>query len=428
MYNAGEKRKLKYATDPEYRQRERERVAKAKSKKQFIEWQRNYNREYYHNTRKDKLREKNNKARKAVSKLKADSQPAKEQQKNRTVSEDQRDVDDPIAYEVEFEEDDNDDATQNESNVAVPDREPTFHGQASRVTERRIRKQVDLCAMLEIQVEYKCKRCSQRFLTLDESIDHVKTKHAMGFECGKCSAEFSELRQLMQHMSKVHPLTRGSPVKTSVIKSVAKEAVKLSGTTKKGRLPEEDLPKVPETYIAKKQKAAIAQTQKPVEKVQTVEVQLIEVDEPEEPVAKKKRGRPPKLIKTPPKIVNEGTPRKRGRPKKIIDEEQEVVDLDAEEEDEVEEVEEQENESQALNRVTRQAARAQTRKLLEETINEALEDFEEEGEPVTESRVADGPVVNSGQIFYSCTVCSVSFLEEKYYQQHMDAHLVVILN
>lgn len=55
MYNASDKRKIKYATDPEYRKKELQRVALAKTKKEFRDWQRQYNREYYHNKRKDKM-------------------------------------------------------------------------------------------------------------------------------------------------------------------------------------------------------------------------------------------------------------------------------------------------------------------------------------------------------------------------------------
>lgn len=334
----------------------------------------------------------------------------------------------------------NEDSTQHEANVDLekipePKEEPLDDDDLpSGPTERRIARQVDMCAMLEIQIEYKCKRCSQRFLTLDQATDHVKTKHAMGYECGKCSAEFTRLRQLMQHMTREHPPHQMSTVKKPVIKSV----VQLSAPVKKAAvpvplplpLPQANPPKVFENYIAKKQKATIDKAnKKPVETAKPVDVQPVAVEfkeeEEYEPVEKRKRGRPPKLIKTPPKIVPQESLRKRGRPRKEEEkktshkgrEAQVVIEYEDEEED---------NESLALNRVTRQAARAHTRKLLEDTINEALEDFEEESETVIEpQQVAMEPAVPSGPVFYSCTVCSVSFLEEKYYQQHMDAHLVV---
>lgn len=50
-----QRRRQRYATDPEYRRREVERVRKWKLKNEFREWQRKYNSEYYRKIGKEKM-------------------------------------------------------------------------------------------------------------------------------------------------------------------------------------------------------------------------------------------------------------------------------------------------------------------------------------------------------------------------------------
>lgn len=47
MSSLSARRRHRYATDPEYRKREQDRVTRSKLKKEFVEWQKKYNREYY---------------------------------------------------------------------------------------------------------------------------------------------------------------------------------------------------------------------------------------------------------------------------------------------------------------------------------------------------------------------------------------------
>lgn len=61
-----------------------------------------------------------------------------------------------------------------------------------------------------------------------------------------------------------------------------------------------------------------------------------------------------------------------------------------------------------VNQQNQQSQELTTQKLLQETIDEALRD----------SGDASGPKIN----FYSCHVCSLTFIQENYYKQHMETH------
>lgn len=90
--------------------------------------------------------------------------------------------------------------------------------------------QTNVHKALDIEMEYKCKRCLQRSFTIDEATSHAKTHQPLSFKCGQCSSEFSELPLLLAHIDRAHsakldhPPSKGKENTTAVIKFPAPRA------------------------------------------------------------------------------------------------------------------------------------------------------------------------------------------------------------
>lgn len=407
MYNAAERRKIKYNTDPEFRKKERERVINAKKKAEFREWERQYNREYYHRRRKAKVAA----AYKTKNQNQSQSPPKKAAaKKDKSFDgliefDEVVDIDNSLVEEL-IEED----VPAQEIPAAAADEPMILYENAPAEAaepgkERKIQSQAEMCAILDIQVLYRCKRCALVHFSLDEAIEHVTTKHPMGYLCGKCPIQCSSLPELMKHMNQAHPVKADS-------KSISKQAS-----------PENNNKQTKVIAVTRVRDASSAAAATPKGKANAQPATQSVLRRWCHTVSANTQAEPAK--KPPSGEQAEAVKRKRGRPPKVPVESSGkayVVDsIDLDDEDGEDEEGHEEVSPGGSKRMTRQSSRAQTRKLLEQTINEALEDYVDDGQEAVAA--AETPLE-----IYNCSLCQVSFLSEKFYNDHLSKHAVIVVS
>lgn len=100
-------------------------------------------------------------------------------------------------------------------NNKIPDnnRIPDNNSTNGQTLEERLKIQPELCSLLDIQIEYKCRRCFKRSSTLAEATKHAQTQHQQTnlYTCGVCSHSQAELSGILDHLSTNHG--KGRPVR-----------------------------------------------------------------------------------------------------------------------------------------------------------------------------------------------------------------------
>lgn len=223
-------RRLRYATDPEYRKKERERVAKYKTKTEFVEKQRKYNREYYHLKRKDQrwVIRRSGLCPYVTNLIIRFRKKFPNEEKNGQKEEPNDVLNSKVVagqdYHVEAVDDPVEDEDLEggrrlpESSEKRAENKPVIinsfqilsartraqDDQGQRICiakEDKDQTQEELCKHLDIQIEYKCKKCFKRSLTMDEATRHARTHQQQPiYSCSLCPFTDSDMTQVIEHL------------------------------------------------------------------------------------------------------------------------------------------------------------------------------------------------------------------------------------
>lgn len=88
--------------------------------------------------------------------------------------------------------------------------------------EDKVQSHTELCNLLDLDIEYKCRKCLQTSRTIQEAARHAQTHQSQFFSCSHCPIIHTEHSQLVAHTLRDHP---GETEERTAIKTISPNKV-----------------------------------------------------------------------------------------------------------------------------------------------------------------------------------------------------------